>query len=647
MIQTTSDLRKMFDDLHDYIYANEGLLKDRIFQEIVRLLDLISRERGSNADGVSPCAISDAEWADIDGPLGEAFRSRLDGKARELASRRPDLYPGDPSFHLSTRTLGHSVIKLATIDWATIPADVKGEAFQAFVYSHQRGDRGEYFTPVPLVDLMVDFLNPTSAELVLDPACGSGGFLQRVALKNPSSVENLRGVEFNPDVARAANLRVEFLGGNNDQVLVRNSLKPGSIEKDRYDIILTNPPFGAKSKVEDPGILDAYELSKNENGKSVPTAPEILFIELCINALKPGGRMGIVLPDGVLQNPTSKRIRDWLMERSTLLSVVSAPTETFIPYGTGVKTSVVFVEKGQRTTGTRPVYFALIRRIGYNSRGKPMLLPPKNPIGQLELDTSPETDTDIPRVVDDWHNGGDYQDDRFWIQRDQLEQRLDAEFYLPSYIQLERGLIDQSAVPLGELVNIVRTRSQFRQTPGPIKYVSISSLDAATSRIVAPETVHASDAPSRATYEIQDGDVLTAVAGASTGTSAHASALVTRQNSGWICSNGLAVLRPKSGVASTWILAWLRQPVVLRQIMKFRTGHAIPAIALQDLERVLIPRPLEKLAKDVSTTFRELEAVRATETKLLEEMDSTLAQASDITSIDAAPYYGDDADPAQ
>lgn len=629
-ISTTSELRKMFDDLHDYIYANEGLLKDRIFQEIVRLLDLVSRESKEESNEGRPCTPSDAEWADIDGPLGEEFRSRLDEKARDLASRRPDLYPGDPTFHLSTRTLGYSVRKLASIDWMKIPADVKGEAFQAFVYRHQRGDRGEYFTPVPLVDLMVDFLNPDPGELVLDPACGSGGFLQRVALKLPSSVKFLRGVEFNPDVARAANLRVEFLGGNTDQVLVRNSLKVGSIEKDHYDVILTNPPFGAKSKIEDPGILNSYELARNDSGKPVPTPPEILFIELCLNALKPGGRMGIVLPDGVLQNPTSQRVRDWLMKRSTLLSVVSAPTETFVPYGTGVKTSVVFLEKGLGTRNTHSVYFALIRRIGYNSRGKPTLSPTNVAGRPMELDASQEIDTDIPSVVNDWHNRGQHQDDRFWVDRDQLDQRLDAEFYLPSYSRLEQELLDQSAVPLGELVHVVRTRSKFRQVPGLIQYISISSIDAASSRIVAPETLHSSDAPSRATYEVQAGDVLTAVAGASTGTSAHASALVMQENTGWICSNGLAVLRPRPGVDATWILAWLRQPVVLRQIMKYRTGHAIPAIALSDLERVLIPRPQDELAKSVSRAFNELEAVRATEARVLKTMDLELGLASGI-----------------
>ena len=159
----------------------------------------------------------------------------------------------------------------------------------------------------------------------------------------------------------------------------------GALAFESFDVVLTNPPFGTKIPIDDPAVLAAYDLGhrrrQNENGTWFNTndlvtrmPPEILFIERCLQWLRPGGRMGIVVPDGILGNPDNEHIRAWILEHARVLASVDLPVEAFQPQ-VGVQSSLLFLEKlaaEEVALGSAPdydIFMAIAESVGHDRRG--------------------------------------------------------------------------------------------------------------------------------------------------------------------------------------------------------------------------------------------------------------------------------------
>jgi len=306
-------------------------------------------------------------------------------------------------------------------------ADVKGGVFEDFLGKTFRDDLGQYFTPTPVINLMVGILKPTVHDFVGDPACGSARMLTHVldyvrkqelerAEAEGSEVTNpdeptqeflefrenrLFGAEISRNVMHVARVNCLMNGAQYADLKVMDALQPlGSITGGIMEglpeqpgfypggltMILTNPPFGAK--VTSQGILKdlaGRDGVTKKNGKIVKTMPqEIVFLNRCLEFLKPGGKLAIVLPDGVLANSQTEYVRDWIFRWAKLKAVLSLPQETFAPYGAGVKTSILVLQKreirlssGQLKIGQDvveeedyEVYMARIDDIGYDATGR-------------------------------------------------------------------------------------------------------------------------------------------------------------------------------------------------------------------------------------------------------------------------------------
>ena len=253
--------------------------------------------------------------------------------------------------------------------------DAKGRAFETFLGTVFRGEMGQYFTPRPIVEFVVEVLQPTVRDRIMDPACGSGGFLlyslervQREAERLFKDVANqrdywkdwalraLHGIEINDQISRIAmmgmilhedghtNIRcTDALQRFEDLAAVAPECRPGS-----FTLVMTNPPFGAIVRRATPRgthpYLDTYELG-GKNHKRSSQRTEILFLERCLDLLEPGGRMAIVLPEGVFNNPSLAYVRSFVEERAFLDAVVSLPEETFVSAGASVKASLLFLRK--------------------------------------------------------------------------------------------------------------------------------------------------------------------------------------------------------------------------------------------------------------------------------------------------------------
>ena len=345
-----------------------------------------------------------------------------------------DVFDGNEQINLSDAGLAKVAAELSKYSFLDATVDVKGTAYETIVSNTLKQEAGQFFTPRNIIKCMVEMLDPDENTRVLDPACGSGGFLVMVldhvrhkvvkrlypeldelhleAKLNTPEVNDLTreyaekmifGFDFDPDLKKAARMNMVMAGDGHSNIFNVNSLdyphgdKPdvgkiapavmhsiqNSADKDfnfataddnaqgKFDMIFTNPPFGAKVEV-DPAIIEraGYELQSN--------APEVLFIEQCYRFLKPGGKMAIVLPDGILGNPNMEQTRIWILHHFKLLASVDLPVETFLPQ-VGVQASLLFLQKKTSTEALVPieeedynVFMAIVEKVGKDRRGVPI-----------------------------------------------------------------------------------------------------------------------------------------------------------------------------------------------------------------------------------------------------------------------------------
>ncbi len=480
-------LIKVFKRSHDYIYGNEGRKKDAFWQ----LLNLIF------------CKLYDEKRRFICAENGESYRrkfwvgvkeqntedgrkavaDRIKGLFEELKTDSvfSEVFDGNEAIGLTDKGLAFISGELAKYSFLDASVDVKGMAYETIVSNTLKQEAGQFFTPRNIVKAMVEMLNPTETDRILDPCCGSGGFLvmaldhvrKQIAtemypdLDGPLLEEKFNsfevnekiktyaersifGFDFDPDLKKAARMNMVMAGDGHANIFHVNSLAypnwehPEEIEKinasiskslsemkdldnaygsdarEKFDMVFTNPPFGAKVKVEQE-IASQYHLSKYSD------APEVLFIEACYNFLKPGGKMAIVLPDGILGNPNTLPVREWILDKYKILASVDLAVEAFLPQ-VGVQASLLFLQKkteverqlAQDSAEDYDVFMAIAEKLGKDRRGNPIYLRDEDGAEMLfdtetkylvhKKDNAPEVktrreklkqlDDDLPKITD-------------------------------------------------------------------------------------------------------------------------------------------------------------------------------------------------------------------------------------------------------
>jgi type I restriction enzyme M protein len=325
--------------------------------------------------------------------------------------------------------------------------------------------------------------------------------------------------------------------------------------------------------------------------------------------------MAIVLPDGLLQNVSNSHIRFWIRSQAKVLGVVSIPQEAFVPHGTGIKTSLLLLQK-RPADGHNACFMARMQKIGYDVKGQPVYQ--RGESGKLIRTSSglPVIDDDVEEIATAFHAFKDGALERnrenvYVVSEDFLNSRLDAEHYQPDDQKLLEHLKSLGAKPLGEIADILTETDDFRLVSDrEIRYIAISDVDARTMQVVSQQVMKAHEAPSRATYRVRKGDIITAVSGASTGTPRQATALITEDEDGAICSNGFAALRNIHGVEPLFLLAYMRTEYYLRQVRRLMTGHAIPAVSIEDLATVLIPIPPQQEQQRIAHAIASIQSMR-------------------------------------
>lgn len=421
---TSDALLFAFRRCHNYIAGNQGLQKPQAFWELLKLIFCkIHDERHS--DEVEFFAAAN-ERHGVNGPL--KVQKRIESLFTQVKGDYPTIFKRSEGIELKPVVLAYLVTQLQMYSLLESDIDVKGRAYEEIVGSNLRGDRGEFFTPRNICKMAVEMLDPRENQLILDPACGTGGFLitamnhviEKIRAaelakwgKNLSRAEEavkarirkfaekfIVGMDFNPELVKASKMNMVMNNDGSGGLFQANSLEasatwdPDLAQRNlvgRVDVLFTNPPFGSKIPVTDPAILEKYDLGHAWNydkgkdrwiktdavQKSQP--PEILFIERCIKFLKPGtGRAAIVLPDGILGSPGLGYVRDWILRKTRILASIDLHPDTFQPF-VSIQTSVlvlerkpddlIAVETAAGKINDYSVFMAVANHVGHDKRG--------------------------------------------------------------------------------------------------------------------------------------------------------------------------------------------------------------------------------------------------------------------------------------
>ncbi|MEE8131669.1 MAG: N-6 DNA methylase [Candidatus Paceibacterota bacterium] len=360
--------------------------------------------------------------------------------------------------HLSVCVTEFEKIKLLDSDLEVIDA-----AFEYLLPDVAKGKRGQYFTPRHVIDMAVKMLNPKDGEYIIDSACGSGGFLIHAmryiwngSLKHAdkqSKIDFARkyiyGIDFDDKPVKIARAMMLIAGDGRSHILKLNSLNPKEwqgeesdkekaraelrerllqfedYDKDKdnkenfryfnFDVLLTNPPFAGE--IIERGLLREYDLAKKDDNKlRNKMERHILFIERTLNFIRPGGRMAIVLPQGVLNNTNMEYVRNYLLDKARILAVVGLAVNTFRPH-TGTKTSVLFLQKWndkEEIPKDYPIFMAVSKKSGKDNSGDYVYKKDKQGIILFSPQGKKYLDHDLDEIAEEFIKFAKEQKFSFW-----------------------------------------------------------------------------------------------------------------------------------------------------------------------------------------------------------------------------------------
>lgn len=410
-LKKTHNLKSVFSSIRNYLAANNtGITLDTEF--VSQIINLIF------------CKIYDERFTKPDDMV--SFRAGIDEQPADVAkrvvaifdrvkSKYPDVFTKSDVITLSDTSITHIAGELQQYCLIESERDVIADAFETFISPSLRGGQGQFFTPRNVVKLLVSIVNPTRNDKIIDPACGSGGFLieslryvwaqvqqegeelgwpdrEIFSDQQEVAIKQFRGIDKESFLAKTTKAYMAILGDGRGGVFCENSLEAVSnwsskaqslISLNSFNAVLTNPPYGSKLKIDDKQILERYDLGHKwkttKDGNCEKTdkllddqTPQVLFIERCLKLLVDGGRLGIVAPESMFCNPSHAYIMKYVEKHAQIDAVISMPENLFQPH-THAKTCVVVMTKFSKehpcVDPDHKIFMAVAKWCGHDSRG--------------------------------------------------------------------------------------------------------------------------------------------------------------------------------------------------------------------------------------------------------------------------------------
>ena len=409
-LKPTHNLKAIFKSMRNYLAANNvgGGRDEFLAQQLINLIfcKLYDEKYTAPTDIVRFRAGVGEKPKEIEARIIEIFN--------DVGKYLPEVIDTEDRVSLDTNSIVYVVGELQNYSLMNSERDVVADAFETFIGHALKGGQGQFFTPRNIVKMMVDILQPDETDKIIDPACGSGGFLidalkyvwDRVEKKGRKlgwsqtliddekkkvASNNFRGIDKDYFLSKVAKAYMNLVGDGTTGIFCDDSLENPEnwkvearlkIQLNLFDVLLTNPPFGSNIKVEGEEKLKQFDLAhqwkKNKTDAVLEKrnlkdkeAPQILFIERCLQFLKDKGKMAIVLPDGIFGNESDSYVRNWILKNAKIIAVIDVPLETFLP-NTGTKTSILVLQKlpKDKLPENYPIFLAVAEYCGHDRRGK-------------------------------------------------------------------------------------------------------------------------------------------------------------------------------------------------------------------------------------------------------------------------------------
>ena len=527
----THNLKSTFKAIRNYLAANAiGATRDEILaQQLINLIFCkIYDEKYTGKDNIVRFRVGFNETiTDV--------RSRIDKLFSDVKTKYKEVFTKEDVINLDDNSVSYIVGELQNYCLIDAERDVLADAFETFIDHALKGGQGQFFTPRNVVKMMVEILDPDDDDMVIDPACGSGGFIieslryiwnkivsryREMGWSDTSILEEkidvankcIRGIDKDYFLSKIAKAYMAIMGDGKGGVFCEDSLErpenwspktQQKIDMGKFDVVLTNPPFGSKIPVTGEDKLKQYELAhkwKNKKGSnewekgklSDKEAPQILFIERCYQLLKFGGRMAIVLPEGIFGNPTDRYIWSYILNHSRIEAIISTPAETFQP-NTHFKTSVLIIQKTKDAPNyDYPIFMGIANTCGHNKNGKDIFKINADGTYLFDENSNKIIDDELPLVAEKYRQFKsnllkEYSHNGFVINFSEVRNNI----FIPDYYdpELKKKLMDMnfsndySIKSIGELVTekVISTRrgneigSQFYGN-GDIPFIRTSDI---------------------------------------------------------------------------------------------------------------------------------------------------------------------------
>lgn len=619
-------LNELFARCHNKI-RNIEKNEETAFADFSKILFLkLLEEKADAGDFDLPYSYRFWELADKPATQADQVKSAINQMLTQIKAKGYGDVLGEDLHLKNPATFRYIVGELAKVSFTDSDHDVKGTAFEYFVRATLKGKKlGQYFTPRPVIDVMAELVGRESVVSalrsgtdvrVLDPACGTGGFLvymlkeslaQLDALKQARKItkanlddlaaklmrEVFHGSDANEGVASAAKMNMIIAGDGHNNILCENSVMPDAtvwpMGIASYDLIMTNPPFGT---------TEGDSLSRSDAEKyPVPGGRgQHLFLQRMVLASNPGGLICTVIDEGLLNTDTGCELRRWIMQHAELLAVLQLPEVTFKPNKINVRSSVLLLRRREDVDtdllDSYPVTFGVLDTLGYYGTGEPLrgfdFAEVRASLGEglLDHDRGPE------RSGPSWH--------AFDVPANEVAadgtSRWDCKYWNPAVRDRAAELLAAGGTALRDLNQVDTRRGRSPQASTYVDevegYAVVLKAGSSVTRY-GEVTLQGADWVEKQVFDdlpdevkLQKGDVLLS----STGDGTLGKAAVWDLDHEAVADGHITILRPDPGIVNPYYLAdYLRAGFGQDQIQRLYTGSTgLIELTAEHVDRVVV-----------------------------------------------------------